>query len=410
MKKFNYLILAALTAMSLGCSHAHDHDGLGHDHNHSHSHATHDHEHEGPDHDGEHDKDPDHGHEGESEKHSDEITLEPEQAERLGVEVTTIEPQSFSGVIPVTGRIMPTTGSESVVTSPSSGVVRFNRSITQGSRVSVGTQIATVSGAAVAGGDAMEAARLDLEAAKRELDRITPLHESGIVSTRDYNAALAAYESARNAAGASSTAKSSGSSASARTAGVITSLLVKEGDYVEAGAPIATVSSNERLTLRADLPLRYNSRAARVVGANIRPAYSDSIIPLSALGGKVISPSLTSADDRPGYIPVYFTLGNNGAMVAGSYADVYLILSENHQAVIVPVGAVSEQQGKHFVYVRLDEECYEKRPVTLGDTDGVSVEILKGINPGEDVVTSGMIFVKLAESSGAVPEGHSHSH
>lgn len=410
MKKFNYLILAALTAMSLGCSHAHDHDGLGHDHNHSHSHATHDHEHEGPDHDGEHDKDPDHGHEGESEKHSDEITLEPEQAERLGVEVTTIEPQSFSGVIPVTGRIMPTTGSESVVTSPTSGVVRFNRSITQGSRVAVGTQIATVSGAAVAGGDAMEAARLDLEAAKRELDRITPLHESGIVSTRDYNAALAAYESARNAAGASSTAKSSGSSASARTAGVITSLLVKEGDYVEAGAPIATVSSNERLTLRADLPLRYNSRAARVVGANIRPAYSDSIIPLSALGGKVISPSLTSADDRPGYIPVYFTLGNNGAMVAGSYADVYLILSENHQAVIVPVGAVSEQQGEHFVYVRLDEECYEKRPVTLGDTDGVSVEILKGINPGEDVVTSGMIFVKLAESSGAVPEGHSHSH
>lgn len=408
MKKFNYLILAALTAMSLGCSHAHDHDGLGHDHNHSHSHATHDHEHEGPDHDGEHDHD--HGHEGASEKHSDEITLEPEQAERLGVEVTTIEPQSFSGVIPVTGRIMPTTGSESVVTSPTSGVVRFNRSITQGSRVGVGTQIATVSGAAVAGGDAMEAARLDLEAAKRELDRITPLHESGIVSTRDYNAALAAYESARNAAGASSTAKSSGSSATARTAGVITSLLVKEGDYVEAGAPIATVSSNERLTLRADLPLRYNSRAARVVGANIRPAYSDSVIPLSALGGKVISPSLTSADDRPGYIPVYFTLGNNGAMVAGSYADVYLILSENHQAVIVPVGAVSEQQGEHFVYVRLDEECYEKRPVTLGDTDGVSVEILKGINPGEDVVTSGMIFVKLAESSGAVPEGHSHSH
>lgn len=313
-------------------------------------------------------------------------------------------------MIPVTGRIMPTTGSESVVTSPTSGVVRFNRSITQGSRVGVGTQIATVSGAAVAGGDAMEAARLDLEAAKRELDRITPLHESGIVSTRDYNAALAAYESARNAAGASSTAKSSGSSATARTAGVITSLLVKEGDYVEAGAPIATVSSNERLTLRADLPLRYNSRAARVVGANIRPAYSDSVIPLSALGGKVISPSLTSADDRPGYIPVYFTLGNNGAMVAGSYADVYLILSENHQAVIVPVGAVSEQQGEHFVYVRLDEECYEKRPVTLGDTDGVSVEILKGINPGEDVVTSGMIFVKLAESSGAVPEGHSHSH
>lgn len=388
MKKSNIFILAALTIVTLGCSHAHDHDGLGHDHNHGNATAE----------------------EAHAEGHSDEITLEPEQAEHLGVEVTAIEPRPFSGVIPVTGRIMPTTGSESVITAPTSGVVRFNRSISQGSKVGVGTLVASVSGASVAGGDAMEAARLQLEAAKRELDRITPLHESGIVSTRDYNAALAAYESARNAAGASASAKAAGGSATARTAGIITSLLVKEGDFVDAGAPIATVSSNERLTLRADLPLRYNSRASRVVGANIRPAYSDSVIPIASLNGRVISPALNAADDRPGYIPVYFTLNNNGALVAGSYADVYLLLSENRQAITVPVEAVSEQQGEHFVYVRLDEECYEKRPVVTGDSDGRNIEILKGVKPGEDVVTSGMIFVKLAESSGAVPEGHSHSH
>ncbi|MDE6503535.1 MAG: efflux transporter periplasmic adaptor subunit, partial [Muribaculaceae bacterium] len=61
------------------------------------------------------------------------------------------------------------------------------------------------------------------------------------------------------------------------------------------------------------------------------------------------------------------------------------------------------------VYIRLDEDCYEKSPVARGGSDGQRVEILSGITPGEHVVTDGMAYVRLAENVGAVP-GHSHTH
>ena len=76
----------------------------------------------------------------------------------------------------------------------------------------------------------------------------------------------------------------------------------------------------------------------------------------------------------------------------------------------MPVSALSEQQGKYFVYVQVHDDAYDKRPVQLGADVGDRVEILAGLEPGEKVVTSGTTFVRLAETSGAAPEGHSPNH
>ena len=105
-----------------------------------------------------------------------------------------------------------------------------------------------------------------------------------------------------------------------------------------------------------------------------------------------------------------FHLEGDGRLTSGGYVDAYLKLASQHNAIAVPAEALSEQQGKWFVYIQLDEDCYEKRPVERGGTDGQNVEILSGIKPGENVVTDGVAYVKLAESAGIVPEGHSHSH
>jgi len=107
---------------------------------------------------------------------------------------------------------------------------------------------------------------------------------------------------------------------------------------------------------------------------------------------------------------VYFSFDNNGLVVPGAYAEIFLIGSVRQNAIIVPIDAIIEQQGKYYVYVRLDDECYEKRLVSVGMSNGREIEILSGLNIDENVVVHGAIIVKLAESSGAVPEGHSHNH
>ena len=186
--------------------------------------------------------------------HSDEglIILNHEQLEQLGIKAEEVSPGSFSEVIKVSGEITARPGAEGIVAARQGGIVKLASGIAEGVSVNAGRTVATVTARGMAGGDPNEAARIAYAAAKREVDRMTPLHNEGIITTRDYNAALQQMEQARATLGAASSG--SGSAATAPVSGVISSLNVVDGQYVEAGQAIATISSNRALVLRADLP------------------------------------------------------------------------------------------------------------------------------------------------------------
>ena len=97
-------------------------------------------------------------------------------------------------------------------------------------------------------------------------------------------------------------------------------------------------------------------------------------------------------------------------MLFRSYIEVFLLTASIDNAIVVPVSALTEEQGLYFVYLRLDEEGYKKQEVTVGNSDGENVRILSGLHEGDQVVTRGVYQVKLAANSGVIPEGHSHNH
>lgn len=373
-----YILLIVWSLIICACSPSAQEDGLGHHHYDHSSHSS----------------------------HSDEIVLKPTDAERFGVHSKMVKPQLFNEVLKVSGQIVSAPNDQAVVSATSSGIVSYPFGIVEGKKVSTGTAIASISAKGMTGGDANEAALIAYEAAKRELDRITPLHKDGIVSTKDYNVAKQTFEQAK----AAYSGYSIGCMAVASTTGVITRLIVKQGEYVEAGQPIAVISGNTRLTLRADLPERYYNYLPTITTANFRASYSDEIIELKALNGSLVSSSPIASSEQPGYIPVYFTFDNNGIAIPGSFVEVYLIGTVRQGVIVLPIDAVTEQQGKYYVYVKLDDECYEKRMVTLGHSNGKEIEILSGLTRKDEVVSHGAVIVKLAEASGVVPEGHSHNH
>lgn len=374
------------------------------------NHVGHDHNHEGHDHEAE----SEHGHEGHDHIHSEGgrtesglIVLEHQQLEELGVKVTEVKPGSFADVLKVSGQITQQPGSDGVVAARQGGIVKLSNGISEGVNVSAGRTIATVNSKGMQGGDQGEAARAAYNAAKRELDRITPLHKEGIVSTKDYNAALQRVEETRAALGSSG---GNNAAATAPISGVITSIEVADGQYVDAGQTIATVGSNKALTLRAELPENKASALPSITGAKFIPAYSSTVIDIADNGGKLLS-TPTAASAANGYIPIYFTLSNSSAhLIGGSYCEVYLLGAPRENVITVPEKAISEQQGKYFVYVEVAHEHFKKQPVMIGQTDGNRREILSGIKAGDNVVTEGMTYVRLAETSGVVPEGHSHNH
>lgn len=342
-----------------------------------------------------------HGHE----HGTDEIVLEPHDAQRLGVEVDTVRATAFTETLKVSGEILPSSADRGVVSAPTSGIVRLAAGINPGSQVRAGQTVAQITARNVSGGDANNAARVALDNAKRELDRITPLLADGLVTKKDYNDALAAYEAAK---AAYSPSAASGV-ASAPRAGVVTAINVSDGEYVETGQAIATVAANSSLTLRALVPVAQADFLPRVSGATLS-FHSGQTVDLADYKGRLLSSASASAGETPGYIPVFFSLDGSAPVIPGSATEVYLKGSGRSEVISLPIEAIVEQMGETFAFIRIGGHAYVKRPVTLGNSDGKRVEIVKGIEPGEVAVVKGATFVRLAEQATVAPEGHSHNH
>lgn len=346
-------------------------------------------------------------HNSENEQHNhgeDEIVLHAHDAEKFGIRTIKVTTDSFNEVIPASGQILNSPSGIASIVAPKTGQINFVPGIVQGCSIRQGQSIGTISAAGVSGGDADKSAKARLDLAKRELDRLTPLLADGIITKRDYNAAKAEYEQAK---AEYSPAAASGVAISP-ISGSLTEMLVKTGDFVTAGQPVATVSSDSELTLEIQVPVRLYPSLASVEDANLRLTGSNRWISTQELCGKFKGKAPQS--NNSGYVSLFFTLGNTGDIMPGSFVDVMLKGAPRSGVMLVPSDAVTEQQGAKFVYAKVGEDGYEKVPVTIGQTDGKSVEILSGLTPGMEIVSEGVTFVRLAETSGNVPEGHSHNH
>lgn len=408
MKSKLYILAFSLVlCFGTGCSNSNrndEHDGHEHPEHEHENHGINEHEHE---HDGHSHSD----HEGEevaerSKNANGDIVLEPEMAERFGVKVEKVAKTGMCNVINVSGVVAPSSSSLAVVTAPASGILNYRRGIEPGAKISAGAAIATINQNSVAGGNRTAADKANYESAKRELDRIKPLYDDRLVTAAEYNEAVRAYEQAK----AAYSANAAGGSVTATISGVVTSLDAAQGQFVEAGQPIATVTSSARLTLRADVPEKYYKNIPAISDAIVEMPYSDNTVRIGEAGGKRVSHGGDVVSAIPGYIPVYFTFDNTGDLLPGVNVKINLLGAMKEDVISVPLTSLSEQQGEMFVFIRLDEDCYRKTPVRLGMNDGRRVEIVSGLKVGDDVVTEGTTTVRIAEASGAVPEGHTHNH
>ena len=165
----------------------------------------------------------------------------------------TLQPGEFHETITVSGQIEPAASDQGVASAPRAGIVSLTPGLTTGMKVSSGQRLATVSPKGLAGGDSQRAAIAARDAARAELSRIEPLFRDGVVSAKDYNEAKRRLAEAEASVGS---APAGPMSVTSPRAGTVTQILVRQGEYVELGQPVAVVSAISRLTLRAHVPER----------------------------------------------------------------------------------------------------------------------------------------------------------
>lgn len=341
-----------------------------------------------------------------------EITYLKEQAWKIEFANMPVKKQTFYEVIKTSGQIMPAPGDEVIITAKSSGIVFFsgNKSIV-GAPVSRGESVFIISGEGLTENNIstkFKEAKANYEKAKADYDRASELIKDQIISQKEFLEKQNQYETSQtiyNSLAQNYTAN--GTRIGAPIPGFIKNIYVTEGQFVNIGDPIASVSQNRKINLKAEVSQKYFSQLSNVQSANfITP--DKKIYNTNDLNGRMIAYG-KSIDEHNAFIPVTFEIDNKGEVLPGSYVDVFLKSNPIPDALVIPVSALIEEQGIYYVYVQLEGESFTKRELKTGGNDGVNVQILSGLSEGERVVTKGAYNIKLSVASGTLP-AHGHEH
>lgn len=341
-----------------------------------------------------------------SHEHANLIELDQKKAQAAGVVVREIKPAAFHGVLKVSGKVLPASGSEKTVVATVAGIVSMVHPLTEGMSVGKGTSVFRISSDQLPEGDVAQRARIAYETALADYKRKKDLVADKIVTQKEYLDAKANMERAALAYKALGRSNSSGVAVVAQMSGFIKECLVKQGDYVDVGQPLMTISQNKHLYLRAEVPESSYGMLSQITSANFKTSYSQQVYQLSSMGGKLLTYGKASSMESA-FIPVTFEFDNRNGVIPGAFAEIYLLTTQRPNVLSVPISAITEEQGVYFIYIQEEATHYRKQEVKLGESDGTRVEILSGLKSGEKVVIQGAIHVKLAASTMEIP-GHSH--
>ncbi len=113
-------------------------------------------------------------------------------------------------------------------------------------------------------------------------------------------------------------------------------------------------------------------------------------VSLMAYQDEVFSGSVTylgrEASNRDGRVsfPAIITLEPDERILPGMTADVWVILAQETDILVVPIETVFDgEKGEQYVNVITDEGGIEMRPVKTGISDDNQIEIIEGVREGE---------------------------
>jgi membrane fusion protein (multidrug efflux system) len=173
---------------------------------------------------------------------------------------------------------------------------------------------------------------------------------------------------------------------------------VNLGQYLSPGDAVVPLQSLDPVYVNFDVPQQDQERAA--VGRNVRVTTSDRTN--LELAGKITAMD-SAVDATTRNIKIQATLANpQGKLRPGMYVQTEVLLGTASPAVALPASAVSFAPYGDSVFVVTDLKNSEgqmykgvrQQIVKLGPARGDQVAVVSGIQPGEEVVTSGVFKLR----------------
>ncbi|WP_034640636.1 efflux RND transporter periplasmic adaptor subunit [Chitinilyticum aquatile] len=247
-----------------------------------------------------------------------------------------------------------------------------------------------------------------LEKAKADRDRIIPLYKENAVSRKDFDDAMAAYDSAlANSQSAQAKVKEAElnlgyTRVTAPISGVTSKVAQSEGSLIMAssGSPLTTISQFEPLYVNFSYSEQDRLNFERNVASG-KMTVRDSAnwtahirLADGSMYDKVgrVNFSDNRVDPKTGTIQARAIFDNkDGKLLPGQFVRLILDIGTRKDAIVVPERAVTQSQADKLVMVVSAGGDVEPRTVKLGPSVKGGVLVEEGVKPGEQIIVEGLM-------------------
>ncbi|MBI2730601.1 MAG: efflux RND transporter periplasmic adaptor subunit [Sphingobacteriales bacterium] len=163
---------------------------------------------------------------------------------------------------------------------------------------------------------------------------------------------------------------------------------ISPGAYVTPQTLVSTISEINQQKIEFSVPEKYSSQISP--GKDLDFTIEGSPSSYKA----VVSATETSVEENTRNLKVRAIVKKvDRFLVPGTFAKVQMILGKNDTALMIPSDAIIPQaRNKQVILYKGGTAAFVN--VTTGIRDSSSVQILSGLNTGDTVITTGLLFLK----------------
>lgn len=264
--------------------------------------------------------------------------------------------------------------------------------VDKGSRVGKGTPLLKIDTELLEAD--YKAALASYEALKKDEERFTRSYEAGGVTSQQLDnirTQLTAAESRMTV----SRWKLDNAVVKSPISGRINNRFVETGALIAPSAPLFEIVDDSRIKVCCNLP---ESKVKLVsVGQKVEATAGEST-------GKTFTGTIKSIGiktDRGLNYPVEIEMDKDPDLITGMYLKVGFSAQDGQTGILVPRKAVVGSVLAANVYVAQDGRAV-RREVRLGDMSGDNVEILEGLEEGEEIILAGLMNISDGSSINVV--------
>lgn len=163
---------------------------------------------------------------------------------------------------------------------------------------------------------------------------------------------------------------------------------ISEGAYISPNTLLTTISQVEKLKLQFSVPEKYGSQVKNGQQVNFQLDGSTA-----TYRATVIATESAIEENTRSLMVRAVVSAKDAFLVPGAFAKVRMVMQRQENALLVPTQAVIPQgRKKQIILYKNGSPAFTD--ITTGMRDSSNIQVLTGLQPGDTVITTGLLFIR----------------